>query len=112
MEAQSIEIFGRMKQIQDICQTAQSEWTTLTIELAKQVQSVCQVVQDEWTALNELVDKEQYFDVEGVARYMGIPKSAASNYMNRPDFPLLKDCGQARLVSRTALFLYNLSRKE
>lgn len=112
MEAQSIGMFERMKQIQDICQTAQSEWTSLTVELAKQVQDVCQVVQTEWTALNELVDREQYLDVDGVAQYMGIPKSAASTYMNRPDFPVLKACGQSRLVSKTALFLYNLERKE
>lgn len=112
MEVQSIGIFERMKQIQDVCQAVQGEWTSLTVELAKQVQGVCQVVQDEWTALNELVDKEQYLDADGVARYMGIPKSAASNYMNRPDFPVLKACGQSRLVSKTALFLYNLERKE
>lgn len=82
------------------------------LEVITQLQDVCRTAQGEWIALNELVDKEQYLDVEGVARYMGIAMNAASNYMNRPDFPLLKDCGQSRLVSKTALFLYNLSRKE
>lgn len=82
------------------------------LEVITQLQDVCRTAQGEWVALNELVDKEQYLDVEGVAQYMGIPRSAASNYMNRPDFPVLKACGQSRLVSKTALFLYNLERKE
>lgn len=82
------------------------------LDIFEQLQRVCQTAQGEWKALNELVDKEEYLDVNGVAKYMGIAKNAANTYMNRPDFPLLKGCGQARLVSKTALFLYNLQRKE
>ena len=82
------------------------------LDIFEQLQKVCQIAQGEWKALNELVDKEEYLDVDSVAKYMGIAKCAANKYMNRPDFPLLKDCGQSRLVSKTALFLYNLQRKE
>ena len=52
------------------------------LDIFEQLQKVCQIAQGEWKALNELVDKEEYLDVDGVAKYMGIAKCAANKYMN------------------------------
>ena len=48
------------------------------LDIFEQLQKVCQIAQGEWKALNELVDKEEYLDVDGVAKYMGIQKCAAN----------------------------------
>ncbi len=60
--------------------------------------------------IKNMQEAEDYLTSEDIAKIMNCTIVAARDYMNRPDFPLIK-CGKGLKVNRIAFFLYNLSRR-
>lgn len=64
----------------------------------------------EYINVQDLISGEKYLTSEDVANILGVSRTAACDYMNRPDFPKLK-VGHGYRVSATAFFMYNLQAR-
>lgn len=63
-----------------------------------------------YSQIKNIQEAEDYLTAEDIAKIMNCTIVSARDYMNRPDFPLIK-CGKGFKVNRMAFFLYNLSRR-
>lgn len=63
-----------------------------------------------YSQIKNMQEAEDYLTTKDVARIMGCDIVTAREYMNRPDFPLIR-CGKGLKVNRLAFFIYNQQRR-
>ena len=64
----------------------------------------------EMAGMENLAGQCVYLTTHDVAQKLGVSEAAARDYMNRPDFPLLK-VGKSLKVSSWAFLLYNMQAR-
>lgn len=63
-----------------------------------------------YSQINNMQEAQDYLTAEDIAKIMGCTIVAAREYMNRPDFPLIR-CGKGLKVNRLAFLAYNQQRR-
>ncbi len=63
-----------------------------------------------YSQINNIQEAEDYLTAEDIAKIMNCTIVAARDYMNRPDFPLIR-CGKGLKVNRLAFLAYNQQRR-
>lgn len=62
------------------------------------------------SSMEKIAGECKYLTTKDVAEALGVSEAAAREYMNRPDFPLLK-VGKSLKVSSWAFLLYNMQAR-